>query len=68
MADSGWVDEIQAAVEARAAAAGRRMAFLRAKLGGALEKVGVKPHLFERAEVAVEAGGPADPRPEAGFR
>jgi propionate CoA-transferase len=29
-------------------------AFLRAKLGGALEKVGVKPHLFERKEMNAE--------------
>ena len=29
-------------------------AFLRVKLGGALEKVGVKPHLFEREEMKAE--------------
>jgi propionate CoA-transferase len=29
-------------------------AFLHAKLGGALEKVGVKPHLFEREELNAE--------------
>ena len=31
-------------------------AFLRVKLGGALEKVGVKPHLFEREEMKAETG------------
>ena len=29
-------------------------AFLRLKLGGALEKVGVKPHLFEREEMKAD--------------
>jgi propionate CoA-transferase len=32
-------------------------AFLRMKLGDALERVGVKPHLFEREEVKAEAAG-----------
>ena len=29
-------------------------AFLRIKLGGALEKVGVKPHLFEREKMKAD--------------
>ena len=32
-------------------------AFLRIKLGGALENVGVKPHLFEREEMKAESAG-----------
>jgi propionate CoA-transferase len=32
-------------------------AFLRMKLGGALERVGVKPHLFESAELDAKVAG-----------
>jgi propionate CoA-transferase len=31
-------------------------AFLRMKLGGALERAGVRPHLFERAELEPRPG------------